>query len=305
MRVSNRQMVNIFQSDLSRNTGQLYKLQERVATEKLINRPSDDPVGMAKVLDYRKTISTIDQYNSNIVSAKNRSEYTNTLLENLQDLLSQAKQVATEYSGGEPDPALKQSAVQQVEGIYDQVFAISNTTYNGSYLFAGHQTDAQPFQPLSDDDKYNVTYHGDSGTINTIVGEGSLVKINLTGNEVFTGTAVASGTNVFDDLKALRDALETVPFDASAVSSLMDNLAKGVDQVENAAAKQSIMYKRLETTENHWDKFKNSVVDLLSQTEDADLATAIVELQAQETAYEASLETAAKMFNRKTLMDFL
>ena len=260
------------------------------------------PIGMGKVLDYRKTISSIDQYQNNIVSAKSRSEFTVTLLENLQDLLSQAKEVAVTYSGGELDPALKESTLQQVEGIYDQVMEIANTKYGDVYLFAGHQADARPFTADTD---YNATYNGDGGKINVIVGEGAQIRINLTGNEVFTGTAVASGTNVFEDLKALKEALEAVPFDPTAVSNLEQKLAKGVDQVESAAARQSITYKRLETTESHWDKFKNSVLDLLSRTEDVDLATAIVDLQTQETAYETSLAAASKMLNKKSLIDFL
>lgn len=301
MRVSNRQMVNLVKSDLFRNAEQLLKAEERVATRKLINRPSDDPIGMGKILDHRKTLSAIDQYKSNITAAKSRTEFTDTLLENLYDLLGQAKQIAMEHSN-ELDPELRQGAAQQVEGIYDQVLAIANTKYDGNYLFAGHETDTQPF---TKDGDYNATYNGDSGKINIIVGEDAQVRINLTGDDLFTGAAVASGTNVFDDLKALKDALEADPFVPSAVSSLTDNLEKGVNQVEGAAVKQSITYKRLETTENHWDKFKNSVVEMLSKIEDADLATAIVELQAQETAYEAALATAAKMFNKKSLVDFL
>ena len=297
MRVSNRQMVNIVQSDLFRNAEQLLKAQERVATRKLINRPSDDPIGMGKVLNYRKIISSIDQYNSNITSAKSRIEFTDTLLENLHDLLSEAKQISIEHSN-ELDPELRQGAAQQVEGIYDQVLAIANTKYDGNYLFAGHDTDTQPFTE-------DGVYTGDNGQINIIVGEGAQVRINLTGNEVFTGVDVASGTHVFDDLKALKDALEADPFDASAVSTLTDNLEKAVNQVEGAAVKQSITYKRLETTENHWVKFKDSVVNMLSKIEDADLATAIVELKAQETAYEAALATAAKMFDKKSLVNFL
>jgi len=302
MRVSNRQISNIINSDLLKNAEQLLKIEERVSTRKLINRPSDDPIGITKVLDYRKTISSIDQYNNNIGTAKTRTEFTDTLLENLHDLLGQAKQIAAEHSGSEQDSTLRESAAQQIEGIYDQIFAIANTKFNGNYLFAGHKTDTQPFTKDAD---YNATYNGDGGEINIIVGEGAQVRINLTGDEVFTGVDVADGTNIFDDLKAFRDALEAVPFDPSSVSTLADNLAKGVNQVESVAAGQSITYKRLETTENHWDKFKKSIVDMLSKIEDADLATAIVELQAQETAYETSLATAAKMFNKKSLIDFL
>jgi flagellin-like hook-associated protein FlgL len=401
MRVSNRQMVNFVKSDLFRNAQQLLKAEERVATQKLINRPSDDPIGMGKVLDYRKTLSTIDQYNFNIVSAKNRAEFTDTLLENLNDLLGQAKQIVVKHSNEKTDPELREGAAQQVEGIYDQVLAIANTKYNGNYLFAGYETDAQPFTEcaaitcgekadLTDGDYFtlnpgyyvwydtdgnddsdpapdgtgirvdvssissaaavasatmtaingeigagyatrtldkvemgtsgsypdvvdvntgftthDIEYVGDNGKINIIVGEGAQVRINLTGDDVFTGAAVASGTNVFDDLKALKDALEADPFVASTVSSLTDNLAKGVNQAERTAVRQSITYKRLETTENHWGKFKYSVVDMLSKIEDVDLTSAIVELQAQETAYEVSLAAAAKMLNKKSLINFL
>jgi flagellar hook-associated protein 3 FlgL len=297
MRVSNRQMTNIVKSDLFKNAQQLLNAEERVATRKLINKPSDDPIGMGKVLDYRKTLSSIDQYNNNIVSAKSRTEFTDALMVNLHDLLGQAEQIVAEHSNG-LDPELRQGVVQEVEGIYDQVLAIANTKFNGAYLFAGHKTDTQPF---ADDGSYN----GDSGQINIIVGEDAQVRINLTGDEVFTGVGVTNGTNVFDDLKALKDALEADPFVASDVSSLADNLAKGVNQIEGAAVSQSITYRLLETTENHLDKFRYSIVDMLSKIEDADLATAIVELQAQETAYEAALATAAKMFNRRSLIDFL
>ena len=415
MRVSNKQMVNIVKSDLFRNAQQLLKSQEKVATRKLINRPSDDPIGMGKVLDYRKTISSIDQYNNNIVSAKNRTEFTDTLLENLHDLVDQAKRIVAEHSN-QTDPELRQGAAQQVEGIYDQVLAIANNKYGDAYLFAGHQSDTQPFTEcaaitcgqesdlnesdyftigpgyyvwydtdgvlggdpgddpaanpglagrigiqvdvngfdsaavanatmteinniagsdftatvsLTDSEKveivpnpvsgsypdivdvntgfttHDIEYVGDRGKTNVIVGEGAQVRINLTGNDLFTGVGVTNGTNVFDDLKALKDALEADPFVTTAVSDLADNLAKGVNQVEGAGVRQSITYRRLETTENHWVKFKDSVVNMLSRIEDADLATAIVELQAQETAYEVSLATAAKMFNKKSLVDFL
>ena len=405
MRVSNRQMTNIVKGDLFRNAEQLMKAQERVATRKLINKPSDNPIGMGKVLDYRKTLSSIDQYDRNISSAKSRTEFTDTLLENLHDLLNQAKQISAEHSN-ETGPELRQGAAQQVEGIYDQVLGLANTKYDGNYLFAGHDTDTIPFprdevitgagSTLNGGDSFNISsstrdcyvwysidgdvskdpgiagrdglmvpilsgdsasvvatktaaiieaqsdfsassslisdpvlwitsggegvdvtdnnsefyflnaaYNGDDGKINIIVGEDAKVRINLTGEEVFTGDGVTNGTNVFDDLKALGMALKAEPFDASAVSNLMDNFIKGENQVEGAAVKQSITYKRLETTENHWGKFKNNVVDMLSKVEDADLAKAIVELQAQETAYEASLAAASKMLNNKSLVNFL
>ena len=252
------------------------------------------------MLDYRTTISSIDQYNRNITTAKSRIELTSIQLENVCGLLREAKEIAIEQSAID-DQAGRENAVQQITYIYDSIFATANDKYGDAYLFAGHKTSTEPFAKDAD---YEATYNGDSGEINIIVGEGAQVKINVTGNEVFTGVDVTSGTNIFDDLKALKDALEAEPYNSTEVSDLVGNFVKGVDQVEGAVIKQSITYKRLESTEKHWDRFKLNIEDMLSKTEDADLAKAIVELQAQKTAYEVTLAAGAGMFD-KSLINFL
>jgi flagellar hook-associated protein 3 FlgL len=38
---------------LQRQAEQLYKVQTEIATGKRLNKPSDDPIGMGQVLDYR------------------------------------------------------------------------------------------------------------------------------------------------------------------------------------------------------------------------------------------------------------
>ena len=43
-----------------------HDLLEKLASQKRINRPSDDPTGMMKVLDCRQTLAVIEQYQSNI-----------------------------------------------------------------------------------------------------------------------------------------------------------------------------------------------------------------------------------------------
>ena len=42
------------------------ELLEKLASQKRINRPSDDPSGLMNVLDFRQTLAAIDQYKANI-----------------------------------------------------------------------------------------------------------------------------------------------------------------------------------------------------------------------------------------------
>ena len=58
MRITQKMMTNQVNSNLSKNIEKLMKTQNLISSGKRITQASDDPVGMAKVLDYRKTLDT-------------------------------------------------------------------------------------------------------------------------------------------------------------------------------------------------------------------------------------------------------
>jgi len=62
MRITQKMIFSQTINNINRRQEQLYKTNESIATTKRINRPSDDPVDMEKVLDYRSQLSAVDQY---------------------------------------------------------------------------------------------------------------------------------------------------------------------------------------------------------------------------------------------------
>jgi len=59
MRITQNMMSTIFVSNLRKQTEAMLQRQEQIATQKRINRPSDDPSGMGRVLAGRSTLATI------------------------------------------------------------------------------------------------------------------------------------------------------------------------------------------------------------------------------------------------------
>lgn len=300
MRVTNKQMVSLITQGVATSSELLLKAQERVALRKLINRPSDDPIGMSRVLDYRRKIASIDQYTRNITSAKTRVEIAATKLEEVHGLLSDAKTLAVSQSS-QDDALGRESAAIEVAKIYDWIRDLANTRLGGKYIFAGHNTDTKPF---TNDASYNITYDGDSGEIYTILGEGVKIKTNAHGDETFTGFGVTGGVNIFNVLRDLKDGLETEPYDPDAIGDQIGELTKGITQIEKVLSKQATTFKRLEQTEGRWANLKQNFEKVLSATEDADIAQVVVELRAQENAYEIALASAANVLKR-SLLDFL
>lgn len=295
MRVTNRMSSETITRELYKNHQLLLEAQIRLSTGKKINRASDDPSGMRKLLDYRKILSSIDQYNSNITHGKSNLQVTEMALEEMVDALYQAKTIAIQY-GSNQDPA---KAQEIIESVYETIMDIANTRFGDSYLFAGHATDATPFEKDAD---WVATYNGDDGDIKVLVEDGVEVKVNATGRDVFDVGGTGGGTDVFAALTALRDAIIADDHDtAMAQASIIDD---AIEQVETIATETSIYYGRVDSAENHLSLYRSNIEDMLIDTESIDTAQAIMELQLQETAYNVCLETASRLI-QPSLIDFI
>ncbi len=286
MRISSRIMAENVKSNLNRLADQILTTEKRIVTGKKINKPSDDPAGMTRVLDYRRTISTIEQYQENITLGTNRIKYSETILENAHKLLRQAKQIASN-----PGTDDKASLAREVENIKTQILGFANTKYNNTYIFSGTATDTTPFAS-------DGTYSGSTGEKKFIIGENMDVRIEADGREIFT-----DGTNnLFDVLDTLQTALNAD--DMTTIKSQVARLDSIDDNLNEKRASMASSYNRMESTKKHWTNFKVDMQDLLSSTEDADIAQAAIDLKVQQTTYEVALAVSAKII-QPTLMNFL
>jgi flagellar hook-associated protein 3 FlgL len=171
---------------------------------------------------------------------------------------------------------------------------LANTKINDNYIFGGFVTDTIPF---TRDANYTATYAGDDSDQTVLVGDNVEVKINATGTDIFN-----NGTDVFGALENLINALEAG--DPTLAYAEAANIAGAIDQVQTVATESAVYYGRLDSAENYLTRYKANIEDLLGETENANLEQAIVELQLQQTAYEASLSTASQIIQR-SLVDYL
>lgn len=294
MRVTNKLMADTVTGNLFKNIEQFLKTQNTLSSGKRINKPSDDPIGMGKVLDYRKTLCAIDQYNRNIAHGESWFNVTDSTLNTAGNLLIRAKELALSQANATASADTMKSVAEEVKNIYDNLLQLANTKLGKSYIFAGHKTDTPPF---SRDDDYNATYDGNDGNINIIVGENIEIDINADGYELFL-----SEVNIFDVLKNLKVGLETN--DSAAISEQIGLLDDAHNQILELRAREGTKLNQLEATENHWADFKLNITQMLSNTEDADITKIVTDLASQEAAYQASLAASARII-QPGLINFL
>jgi flagellar hook-associated protein 3 FlgL len=201
MRISNRVVVSHIKTNLANQSAQLIKTQLDLATGKKIHKPSDDPVGMGKVLDYRTTKQTIEQYQENILDARTRVAYTEEVLGQINETINDARNLASN-----PDTEGKTVLVQEIQHIREQLMALSNAKYGSTFIFSGYRSDSQPFNQNSPYD-----YVGDSGSHQVIIGDGITVEIEADGEKIFVDSS-GSGNSLFQILEDLETAIAE-PFD--------------------------------------------------------------------------------------------
>ncbi len=120
------------------------KLMEKLSTQKMINRPSDDPVGTNNILNSRTAINTIKQYQTNITDADISLSVTETVLSSIKKLVADAEAIAISEAGTGSAETMNISAAT-VSALIDEALSLMNTKQGDSYLFSGSKTDTQPF----------------------------------------------------------------------------------------------------------------------------------------------------------------
>jgi flagellar hook-associated protein 3 FlgL len=281
----------------------LYERQTIIASQKRINRPSDDPIGMGRVLDYRQTLSSIEQYGTNILSGQKRLEITEITLDLVDELLQGVRAIALSESGGTTES--RQLTAGEVKNMFDQVMDLANSKLNGNYMFSGYQTQTAPFS--RDDtlattfDQFTVTYNGDVGDARFIVAHNTEITIDTDGRPLFQNAA-GGGINIFDAMRDLIVALETD--DTVAISAQADLIDHGRKQINNLRAANAPVLYQLEISENHWQNYKPKIQELVAREEEVDITQAVVELQSIELAYQTTLATTARI-TQQGLIDFL
>ena len=159
MRVTYGLMANNFLNSFFKSTETMMDLQQKVATGIAVSKPSDDPVGMTQILSYKRTMSGIDQYSRNIDHGQAWLGTTLTALEQVDELLMRAKELAEQGATGTMTAENRAAISEEAKQIYDELIQIANTQYNGSYIFGGTETLTAPYER---DANYNATYNGSS-----------------------------------------------------------------------------------------------------------------------------------------------
>ncbi len=146
MRVTQNTMFNQLSRQLQGNTARLIQAQERMATQKRINRLSDNPIDGGRVIDLKGAVARSDQYLNNIERLTSVAGVYDTASGQLHDLLARSKELLVKESNEVTSTAATREATRiELSILSNQLVSIANTQFDGKYVFGGYRTDQPPF----------------------------------------------------------------------------------------------------------------------------------------------------------------
>ncbi|MFW6236006.1 MAG: flagellar hook-associated protein FlgL [Desulfovibrionales bacterium] len=146
MRVSHRNLYAGFIDSLNRSTAQLHELNLQGSTQKKVNRPSDDPQGTARILQYRDSLNQLGRYRENVDTAKGWLNLADSTLLEVNNLIIRARELAEQGATGTYSADNREQMSYEARQLFEQMVSLANTSFEGQSIFAGHKTDGNAFE---------------------------------------------------------------------------------------------------------------------------------------------------------------
>lgn len=292
MRIDATLTAGLVQASQDLNTRQ-GKISQQLSSGVRVSSLSDDPLAAGRSATLNATLAQQDTFLSTTATVQSRITASDSALGAVVTQLTSAVSLAIQGANDTQTTANRQAIAAQLTGIRDTVLTLANSSYNGSYLFAGSGTTV-PITLAADG---TPSYSGDAqiATVRTLGGgsiatsvPGSIVFGDPT-SPVFTAlnNAIAklnagTGTTT-DDVSLLRSSLDVVTTQRSTLDANLSRLQSETTYVTSQQTNTKVEQSTLLTPDN------------------VALATDLSATESQQTAL---LSTLGKL-NKTSLFDYL
>ena len=284
-------------ADLERASEEVAKWQQQVSSGRRVSASSDDPAAASAGIRERNEIAVQDQYSQAADSANARLTVIDTVLSDVISRVTSVRTTILSARGSLITAAQREAAARELESLRDALASSFNTSFKGTYPFAGSAGTTPPYQRQPDG---TVVANGIDWTPVSLD-----IERNTTVQITYSAEAIAQGS----DAEGLFDHLDRAIAAVRAGNDAdMQAASDGIQAVfGRATAAQSLVgasLRAIEVQQGRVSALKRASETRVAELEGANLAEAISGMNQAETAYRAALGAIGTR-GRVSLMDYL
>ncbi len=297
MRVTSEMMVT---GSLRRLQGRLERYeraQTALSTGKWVNRPSDDPAQASRGLSLRAALSSHDQELRAANDARSLVQRADGELQGATNMLQRIREL-TVSAGTIASNEQREAIAAEIGDLRDQLVSVANTKHRGRSLFAGFSngnavSTGAPWE-----------YLGDEGDIRRKVSDTDNVVVNARASQLFGLVDPPDPANP-DTFTALDDLTAAIRAgDDADVATGLGEVDKALGRMFEGLSVLGAAGARIDSAVQRTENSRMTLKTELSEVEDVDIAEAMMDLQVEEVAYQATLQALGRSLP-DTLVSFL
>jgi flagellar hook-associated protein 3 FlgL len=267
------------------------QLTAQLASGTRLNALSDDPLAAGENVLLLNQMQRDDSFTQTSSLVQGQLQVADSALGGVVAQLTQAISLATSANNGTLNSSNLKAISSQIAGIRDEVVALSNTSYQGQYIFGGSQTATTPFNISNGTTPATTNYSGDSVVNYLETPNGQRIQLNVPGDQIFSAagannvlgvlnqlvadfaTGVPAGTSL-SDTTALNSALNFV----SQQRVTIDNSLTRLTAASDAASSEQTQLTAAQTNLMQADVAKISTQLSMAETQQTALEAVIAQL---------------------------
>lgn len=305
MRITTFGMSNQYMYDINSVQERMNLSEQQLTTGRKINQPSDDPVGTVLDMQIRTTTSNLDQWTQNATDAQTWFANSESALSDVQSNLQKARTLIVQANNTTVTPDDRTDLASNIDQIREGLEQIANTKVGDQYIFGGTNTTVAPLT-VGTDALGNPTYtwNGNTNNRNYQLGISTQITVNTNGENVFYNAPTGAPQGLLATLSQASQDLKDPNVTNATLSSDLGNIDAQLKNVTAVMADLGAKQNRVTALQNQFSQMQTALKGQLSNVEDANMADVISKFSAQQTVYQAALDTAQKML-LPTLADYL
>lgn len=301
MRITNNTLTGNYLRNLNRNLKAMQKYQNQLSSRKEVSRPSDNPMLVARIMQLDSNVRMNEQYEKNISDALGWTDTADGALNVVTSTLQRARELIIYGANGTLSGTDRSALKDEVDTLQGQLMQVLNTNYDGRYIFGGQKTTEPPFAIVDE----KLTYVSkDNSNIEREISRGVNITIPTNGNGItVTNEIIGENADIGFLFKEISKALDSGNTEDLS-GKLLGDIDKHLDNTIRFRSKMGAVYNRLESAKERNAAENLSMTELLSKSEDIDLAEKMMEFSTMRTVYQASLQTGAQIL-QPSLLDYI
>lgn len=312
MRIAGTSYTDSLVSQLNFLTTQQFQLQGQISTGQRVQKPEDDPAGMAQALSLQADNSSTTQYAQNISRLQTTANTAYNALQQIKTISDRAGEIAT-LADGTKTPAELQAYATEVNQMIQQAVQLANQKDGNDYIFSGTKSEAPPFSATTDANGIvtAVTYQGNTNVSQAEIAQNTTISAGTPGENT-TGSGPRGlladsryGADFFNHLIALQKDLTSG--NTTAIAKVdQPSLTKDEDNLIYHITNNGVIQSRLDAAATTASNIQSALQQSLTKVAGVDMTKAITQLSQAQSTYQAALQSSSVLLQlQQSVLQYL